>query len=310
MKYVGSLLILAMGGCSSSSSNSSSATPAGALPCTGLAIDCRAAFSDSYNGTYQGTESGTFTLNVDILGGIQGSGPGITITGQVDEFGRVTFTTNDGKSFTGQFGSDHHSITGSWKSSSGSGTFSAQSTTAPTGTGGTGNGGAGSGPTASAVVAAMGQACQKEVTCAMVDASLCSTITSTSQPDLPQPCWDKELAFYRCVIDTACASIQAQCASASTAADACATANPSYPTNPDFNPALTGIKSFDDIVHLCTQCTAEARACYNSADCKAYAVCVDACPANDFTCGDNCSTTHADGFNVYSVAATCQFSNC
>ena len=309
-----SLLTLAVGACDSNSNGSNAgATPAGALPCTGLALDCRMAFSDTYNGTYQGTSSGTFTLNVDVLGGIQGSGVGISsITGQVDEFGRVTFTTDNGMTFTGQFNADRHSITGTWKSSSGSGTFSAQSATVATGTGGTGagTGGTGSGPSATTVVTAAAQACQKMVTCSLASATDCPTVTSTTQPDLPQACWDKELATYQCVIDTACTSIQTGCQAAYTAADTCAANNPSYPNNPDFNPPLTGIKSFDDIVHLCTQCTTEAKACYNSADCKAYAQCVDACPANDFNCGDDCSTTHADGYMVYSDAATCQFSNC
>jgi hypothetical protein len=78
MRCFASLLTLVVGGCSSNSNNSNAAaTPAGALPCTGLAIDCRMAFADTYNGTYQGSATGTFTLHVDVLGGIQGSGPGI-----------------------------------------------------------------------------------------------------------------------------------------------------------------------------------------------------------------------------------------
>lgn len=309
-KYLVSLLSLSIGGCSSSSSSNAGATPAGALPCTGLTIDCRAAFADTYSGSYAGSESNTFSINVDILGGIQGSGPGITITGQVDEFGRVTFTTDDGKTFTGQFSSDRHGMSGTWKSSSGSGTWSAQSTTAPTGTGGTGAGGTGSGPSASTVVNTAAQACQKAVTCGTLTAADCPTVNSTTQPDYPQPCWAEELAIYQCINDTACASIPATCGAKVTAADSCAVNNPTYPNNPDFNPPITGIRTFDDTVHLCTACTAEAQACYNSADCKAYSVCVDACPTGDFTCGDNCSTTHPDGFMVSSEAATCQFSNC
>lgn len=309
-----SLLTLVVGACSSDSNGTNAgSTPAGALPCTGLALDCRMAFSDTYDGTYQGSSSGTFTLQVDVLGGVQGSGPGIaSITGQVDEFGRITFTFDDGTTFTGQFKTDRHSISGTWKSNSGSGTFVAQSATVALGTGGTGagTGGTGSGPSASTVVTAAAQACQKTVTCGLLSASDCPAVDGTTQPDLAQPCWDEELALYQCIIAAACTSIQSSCLSAADAAETCAANNPSYPNNPDFNPPLTGIRTFDDIVHLCTQCTAEAQACYDSADCKAYSVCVDACPSGNFSCGDDCSTTHSDGFYTYSAAATCQFSYC
>jgi hypothetical protein len=191
-------------------------------------------------------------------------------------------------------------MTGTWTSPTGTGTFVAQSATVVTGTGGTG--GAGSMPSSTTVAAAAMQACQKAVTCGTASASSCTS--SATQPQFSQGCWDKELAIYQCIIDNTCTTIQSACSSAYQVGTTCDT------TVGTFNPALTGIQSFDDIVHLCTLCTTEAQACYNSADCKAYAVCVDACPTGDFNCGDLCSTTHSAGYLVYSDAATCRFSNC
>ena len=294
-------------GCSSSSNSNAGAAPAGALPCNGLAIDCRAAFADNYTGTYEGGKSGAFGLTVDILGGIQGSAPGsITITGQVNEFGQIVFTFSDGSTFTGQFSADHHSFSGTWKGGSQSGTFHGQSTTYSTG----GND-AGSNPTttvtASTVMAASETACQHAVTCGDVQASGCPVAMGQTQPTSPQECWPQELALYQCVANGTCA-YQTECASAYTALDNCTFGTPDPGTT--FNPPNTGSATFDDIVHLCAACATEAQACYEAQACKDYSLCMDGCTTGDTACTHGCTLLYSDGFVLYANAYTCRTNDC
>jgi len=306
--FLGACLLV--GACSSSTNGGNSATPAGALPCTGLAIDCRAAFADTYNGSYAGAQSGTFGLSVDILGGIQGTAPGsITITGQVNEFGQITFTFSDGTTFTGQFNADHHGFKGTWKSSGGqTGTFEGQSTTYVNTNTGTDAGTNTTGPlTASTVVAISEAACQHAVTCGDIVASTCPVAMGQTEPLSPEACWAKDVALNQCISNAAC-DYRTKCDAANTALENCVFGIPDPGTA--FDPPLTGSANLDDIVHLCAVCATEAKACYDSQDCHDYALCLDGCAAGDSTCSHSCTLLYYDGFVLYANAYTCRSNDC
>jgi hypothetical protein len=304
---------LAVGGCGNQSDNGggSTSTPAGALPCNGLAIDCRTAFADNYSGSFEGDRTGDFTLSVDVLGGIQGTATGPTsITGQVNEFGQINFSFPDGTTFTGQFNADHHSFAGTWKSPSGqAGTFHGQSTTF-SGDGGLGDGGsdAAAALTASTVMAASETACQHAVSCGNGLASACPAELGQTEPMAPEACWAQELALYQCISNGTCA-YQTECASANTALENCILGAQSD-AGTAFNPPLTGSPTLDDIVHLCAYCATEAQACYDSQACRDYAACVDGCTAGDTACTHACTLLYSDGFVLYANAYTCRANDC
>ena len=178
-------------GCSSDS-QSGSDEPSGGLPCEGSPVDCRLAFSGDYTGTFEGADTGTLTFYVNPIGGIDGKAMGSklgspAVTGQVNEFGKIEFSTADGADFTGQFNADH-SFSGTWKGAPGSGTFKSGAA----GTGGSGDGGSG-GSSSGSLLAEARSACEATLGCPDATSD-CSTIAAA-----PPGCETTEHALYQCV---------------------------------------------------------------------------------------------------------------
>ena len=127
----GAVLVMTLAwGCSDSQNGSGSDESSSGLPCEGSPVDCRLAFSGDYTGTFEGADTGTLTFYVNPIGGIDGKLMGSklgspAITGQVNEFGKIEFSTADGAAFTGQFKADH-SFSGTWKGAPGTGTFTGE----------------------------------------------------------------------------------------------------------------------------------------------------------------------------------------
>jgi hypothetical protein len=299
--------------CGSSDDDGSAAkTPAGALPCEGLALDCRLAYADEYDGTYAGGDQGRFTIRVDVLGGISGTVNGDasgaqSATGQVNEFGQIEFTLPDGTTFTGQFNADGASFQGTWTGPEGSGTFTGRSATkAPSGTGGNGGGGPGTGgtgnvgpqPSTAEVVTAAQQSCDAAAACGFVPASACASVMPKSLTD----CLREELALYQCIIADPCNS-PTTCATQSAAMMTCFTESGTLP-------APSGIAALDRATQVCNACRFEAVACNDSLDCIFYAFCIDDCPSGDSACEAACGVDNTNGVDLYNASITCQAANC
>src|SRR5262245_56713250 len=181
----------------SSDSQSGSDTPSGGLPCEKTSVECRLAFSGDYTGTFDGADTGTLTFYVNAIGGIDGKAIGsklgsAAITGQVNEFGKIEFSTADGADFTGQFKADH-SFNGTWKGAPGSGTFMSGAA----GSGGSGDGGSG-GSSSGGLLAEARSACEATLGCPDAPSD-CSTVHAA-----PPGCETTEHALYQCVKSAGC----------------------------------------------------------------------------------------------------------
>jgi hypothetical protein len=304
-------VLFAAAACGSSDDDGSAEkTPPGALPCEGLALDCRLAYADEYDGTYTGDDQGRFTIRVDVLGGISGTVNGDasgaqSATGQVNEFGQISFTLPDGTTFSGQFNSDGASFQGTWTGPEGSGTFTGRSATkVPSGTGGNGGGGPGTGgmgnvgpqPTTAEVVEAVQQSCEAAASCGLVPASACVGVMPKSLTD----CLREELALYQCIIADPCNSVTT-CATQSTAMMTCF-------TNSGTLPPPSGIVAFDRATQVCDACRTEGAACGNSFDCFSYAYCIDGCAPG--SCEASCGLDNPIGVQLYDASIACQATNC
>ena len=301
-------------GCGSENEEAQAKTPSGALPCDGLAIDCRAAYADEYDGSYSGGALGRFTLRVDVLGGISGTvndddaGPQ-SATGQVNEFGQIEFSLPDGTTFSGQFKADGASFQGTWTGPGGSGTFTGQSATkAPAGGGGAGSGGAGAGsggtgnvgpqPSVEQVTTAVKQSCEAAAECGLVPASSCAEVKPRSLTD----CLREELTLYQCIIADPCNSLTT-CAPQSSALMACFTSSGTLPP-------VSGIPALDRATQVCDACRFEASACGNSLDCFSYALCIDSCTPGDSACEGPSGSSNAGGLSLYNASLSCQAAKC
>jgi hypothetical protein len=284
-------------------------TPPGALPCEGLAIDCRLAFADEYDGTYMGGDQGRFTIRVDVLGGISGTvnsdaSAAQSATGQVNEFGQIEFSLPDRTTFTGQFNADGASFQGTWTGPEGSGTFMGRSATKPAGgTGGSGPGIGGSGntgpqPSTTEVVSAVQESCEAVAECGLVPESVCAGLMPKSLTD----CLREELALYRCTIADPCNSLTT-CAAYSTAMMTCF-------ADMGTLPAPSGIAALDRATQVCSACSSQAAACGNSFDCYSYAVCLDDCSSGDSSCEGGCGAANSAGLQLYTASLSCQAEKC
>lgn len=297
--------------CSSSDDGSDAKTPDGALSCDGLAIDCRAAYADEYDGTYTGSDQGRFTLRVDILGGVSGTvlgdgAPSAAATGQVNEFGQIAFTLPDGTKFDGQFAADGTSFQGSWTGPAGSGTFSGKSATRVPVNGGTGGAASGTGgngnsvppPSVAEVQAAVKDACQAVANCGLVAESTCATVMPRSLTD----CLREELTLYQCTLADPCNSLTT-CEPQSNAMQACFTAMGTLPP-------VSGIAALDRATQACDACRTHGAACGNSFDCFSYALCIDGCAPGNAACEDPCKTSNPTGSALYDASISCQTEKC
>jgi len=302
------LLMILAWGCSSEREGSGNGAPSGGLACEGLAIDCRLAFSGDYTGTFEGADSGTLSLYVNVIGGIEGTATGSklgapTVTGQVDEFGKIEFSTAGGANFTGQFKADH-SFSGTWKGAPGTGTFSGGVAGGPTGGGGSGSGGsnAGSGGSSSGgLLAEARAACQATLACEGAPAD-CSAVTAA-----PPGCETTERALYQCVKSAGC-SFNTVCQAQSTAFAQCVL----FGTQPDPGTgyAPSGNDTYDKATVICAACKAEATACHDLPACWDYSVCAEACPSGDTYCVDNCWDANPTGHDAWFDAVWCESNEC
>jgi hypothetical protein len=298
----------AVWGCSSEpEGGSENGAPSGGLPCEGLSIDCRLAFSGDYTGTFEGADTGALAFDVNVIGGIDGTATGSklgapTITGQVNEFGKIEFSTAEGADFTGQFKADH-SFSGTWKGAPGTGTFTG-GVASPTGGGGSGGGGSnpGSGGGSSGSLLAQARAaCEATLACEGAPPD-CSNVEAA-----PPGCETPELALYECVKSAQC-SFMTACETQTDALLQCVV----FGTQPDPGTgyAPSGNDTYDEATVICAACQAEATACHDLPDCWDYAVCVEACPSGDTYCVDNCWDAHPTGHDAWFDAQWCESNEC
>lgn len=299
--WLGAALLVTLGwGCSSDSKDGGGdAAPSGGLPCEGLTVDCRLAFSGDYAGTFDGGDTGTLTIYVNVIGGMEGTAKGgklgsPTISGQVNEFGKIEFTAGDA-SFTGQFAADH-SFTGTWKGAPGSGTFKGGKAGANGGGGSGGGSGNGSGLLAEAKAA-----CEATLACEGAPAD-CSKVKAA-----PPGCETLESAAYGCVKAAGC-SFGTVCAAQSEALVQCVL----FGTQPDPGTgyAPSGNDTYDEATVICAACQAEATACHDLPACWDYAVCAEACPSADTYCVDNCWDANPAGHDAWFDAVWCESNEC
>jgi hypothetical protein len=295
------LLMTVAWGCSSDSKDGENAAPSGGLPCNGPSVDCRLAFSGDYTGTFEGGDTGTLTIYVNVIGGMEGTAKGgklasSTISGQVDEFGKMVFTAGDAE-FTGQFKADH-SFSGTWKGAAGTGTFSGGVGSA-TGSGGGGSGG--SSGNGSGLLAEARAACQATLKCEGAPAD-CSKVEAA-----PPGCETLEHAMYDCVKAAGC-SFGTACSAQTEDLLQCVL----FGTQPDPGTgyAPSGNDTYDEATVICAACQAEATACHDLPACWDYAVCAEACPSGETYCVDNCATANPAGHDAWFDATWCDSNNC
>lgn len=296
------VLVTVAWGCSSDSKDGAeNGGSSGGLPCEGPTVDCRLAFSGDYAGTYEGGDSGTLTIYVNVIGGMEGRAKGSKlgspmIGGQVNEFGKIEFTAGDA-SFTGQFAADH-SFTGTWQGAPGSGTFRGGKAGA-NGGGGTG-GGSGSG-SGNGLLAEAKAACEATLKCQGAPAD-CSKVEAA-----PPGCETLEHTVYDCVKAAGC-TFQTTCSAQTDALLQCVL----FGTQPDPGTGYTpsGNDTYDEATVICEACKAEATACHDSPACWDYAVCAEACPSGETYCVDNCATANPAGRDVWFDAIWCESNNC
>jgi hypothetical protein len=223
------------GGDGESENEGNTASPEGALSCDTTPVECRTAFADAYEGVYAGPSTGRVILDIDVLGGIVGTvtkvdGSSVAVMGKVDEFGQVTFKTDDGTEWTGQFTKDQQ-LTGTFTTSDAmNGTFVAASTTPALGPPGpTGSstaaepsvdtgGDTGSDTPAPPVSAPSGTIdgpallAKAKLACAATEAcpdfgSDCATLEEQGEAGLgPVECRNLEAALYDCMVTNKCDS--------------------------------------------------------------------------------------------------------
>jgi len=291
-------------GCSSGSDGTRSSD---GLPCQGLSIDCRLAFSDDYTGTFEGADTGALTFYVNTIGGIDGTAKGSklgspAITGQVNEFGKIEFSTADGVAFTGQFKADH-SFSGTWKGAPGTGTFrgGVASATGSGGSGGGGGGNAGGGGPSSGLLAEARAACQATLACDGAPPD-CNAVKAP-----PATCEATGIALYQCVKNAKC-SFMSACQAQQEALVQCVL----FGTMPDPGTGYTpsGNETYDEATVICAACQAEATACHDLPACWDYAVCAEACPSGQTYCVDNCWDANPTGHDAWFDAVWCESNKC
>jgi hypothetical protein len=282
-------------GCSSDSQDGSGES-SGGLPCNGPTVDCRLAFSGDYTGTFEGADTGTLTFYVNAIGGIDGKASGSklgspAITGQVNEFGKIEFSTADGTEFTGQFKADH-SFSGTWKGAPGSGTFKS---------GAAGGGGTDGGGSSGSLLAQARSACEATLACPGAPPD-CSTVKTA-----PPGCETTEGALYECVKSAGC-SFETVCQTQADALTQCVLFGTQPDTGTGYKPS--GNDTYDQATVICAACKAEATACHDLPDCWDYAVCAEACPSGDTYCVDRCWDAHPTGHDAWFDAQWCDSNNC
>lgn len=299
--WLGAALVLTLvWGCSSDSSGGpKDAASSGGLPCAGLSIDCRLAFSGDYSGTFEGADSGTLKFYVNVIGGIDGTATGSklgspAITGQVNEFGKIDFSTADGAAFAGQFKADH-SFNGTWKAAAGTGTFRGGVA------GATGGGGSGGGGSSGDLLAEARSACEATLTCPGAPAD-CTAVEAA-----PPGCEAKERTVYQCVKGAGC-SFATVCQAQTDALIQCVLFG-SEP-EPGTGYAPSGNDTYDEATVICAACQAEATKCHDLPDCWDYAVCAEACPSGETYCVDNCWDAHPAGHDAWFDAQWCESNEC
>lgn len=297
------LVVTMAWGCSSDQADGAeNGTPNGGLPCEGLAIDCRLAFSGDYTGTFEGADAGTLTFYVNVIGGIDGIAKGgklgsPAISGQVNEFGKIEFSTADGADFTGQFKADH-SFTGTWKGAPGAGTFTGGVAGS---TGGGGSGGGSGGSSSGSLLAEARSACEATLDCEGAPPD-CSTVETG-----PPGCETTERGLYQCVKSAGCAFMTV-CQVQTDALLQCVLFG-SQP-DPGTGYMASGNETYDEATVICAACQAEATACHDLPACWDYAVCAEACPASDTYCVDNCWDAHPAGHDAWFDAVWCESNKC
>jgi hypothetical protein len=282
--------------------------PEGTLACDRTPVECRTAFAGDYNGSFAGDDSGRLTFFIDVLGGLSGTAAGDVLgmqamTGRVNEFGRIEFSIPDGTSFTGQFAEDH-SCQGSWSGPPGQGTFTCTSAAPGAGNdGGAGDGGSDASspePSLEALLSAVEQACEHLAECGQIPIELCAEVLPASQTS----CLSEQLAHQECNIGAPCDALFTACESVSATSRNCI-AN----AGGEFDPPLTGLESFDRATHVCSACSAEAMACYDSLACFYYALCIDSC-GGDASCVEGCAVTNSSGAAEWNAAIDCGEAEC
>jgi hypothetical protein len=292
----------------------------GELPCNTTPVECRQAFWDVYDGTYQGDAAGSLILDVDILGGVVGTvtlvgGTSTALQGQVNEFGKLVATTEDGTEYTGQFTSDKRDA-GTWTAADGTnGTFEAASMSA-TGPASTSPAASDSSPPSmgsvmsAEVLAAATDACEALQSCEGVDPPDCSTLTEASL--LPAECSAFELAVYTCQGDAGC-DFATACDAEAEAAFNCLLGEPepgAEPGEPDPGTGFeaTGNSTYDEAILTCSACLPEATACHDASVCLEYAECSTACTT--VPCLQRCLTLYEEGYNLWLASMDCTSLNC
>jgi hypothetical protein len=295
------VMALAWGCSSDSDSGSEQGAPSGGLPCEGLSVDCRLAFSGDYTGTFEGADTGTLTFNVNVIGGVDGKAMGSklgspAITGQVNEFGKIELSTADGANFTGQFKADHR-FSGTWKGAPGNGTFIGGVAGA---TGGGGGGSGGGGSSGGGLLAEARAAC--EATRACPNPPDCSTVEAA-----PPGCETEEHAAYQCIKGAGC-SFTTVCQMQTDALLQCVLFGVKPEPGTGYMPS--GNDTYDEATVICAACQTEATACHDLPDCWDYAVCAEACPSGETYCVDNCWDAHPTGHDAWFDAQWCDSNKC
>lgn len=302
------------------SNENNSDRASGTLPCEGLAIDCRLAFSGDYVGEVLSdadTTAGDLTIYVNVIGGIEGTAatPGESrseLTGQVNEFGQLEATAADGTEYVGQFAEDH-SFSGTWEhpatGANGTITGTPVSANGEPSPGGPGDPSA-QAPQAEAVLAAAETACAKQNECG---ASIDCSLTELGEGVLgPIECRSEEYALYQCINTATCDSLAQQCSAEAELLDNCwletLLGEPSERPTTGFEP--TGVESFDEVTVICAECLPEAQACHDSQACFDYASCHDACPLGELYCYEGCINDYPEGYSVWFDASWCEINTC
>jgi hypothetical protein len=114
-------------GCNNSTSGNGASGPQGEFSCDTTPEDCIEIFQGSYEGTYQGDVTGTFSIYIAQDGTIDGtvtdsSGNVFMVSGSVDETGVVEFGSEETGTFSGVIDFDQN-VSGSWSGGPGSGAF-------------------------------------------------------------------------------------------------------------------------------------------------------------------------------------------
>lgn len=320
-RYSPLLLALLLAGCPAAEGDDEVASNAeGELACNKTPVECRTAFADQYEGTYEGDATGRVMLDIDVLGGIVGTatlveGGSTALMGKVNEFGQVDIQAEDGTEFTGQFSEDKQ-LVGSWTRDDGTkGTFEAVSTTAPPPdssgdpTGDTG-GSEPPGSSSADLAEASKEACRQLQGCEGVDEIDCDTAEGPLAG-----CESVAGPFYQCEIDAGCA-FMTECEDEALAYINCLIGVPA-PTEEPADPGAsdpgtayepTGNPTYDEATITCSACAAEASACHDDPVCWDYAECSSGC--TEVPCLQRCLTLYEAGYELWLASVDCRDINC